>query len=204
MKPISILLLMSLYWVPALAAKDKNFSIKVESDDKISKKTQQTSYSNESLETASPKIQYSESGYWSQIPKLIISGGFHGDKEFIENGEDKRWLFNTGLLFHHRNWYRFNINGLILQNNNFILSGSWEYTPSRKSIRAVYGIGLSHLMISSKEFRNFLEVKNYFLTGHIGIEYLLDQRQGLMAQAKAFANFDSYALQVTIGYIIAL
>lgn len=204
MKFILIHAIILMFSSVAIAAKTENHWLKVESEEKKQEIIDPATYPYDSLEPQLMNKKFTEIGFWSLQPKLIFSGGFHGDKAFFETQKDNRWFFNSEIKFFNKPWHRWSGGVLFLQNNSLFLHGAWEYTPSRKPTRSYYGIGAAHRLISEKEFRNFLEGENYYLTLNTGFEFLARSQNAWNIELKGFLSSDNYVAQLSIGYMISL
>lgn len=204
MKKLFLIATLLLLSFSSLAAKKKDYWLKVESDSPQKKTKNNKPYPYDSLEADNPNKSFSETGFWSLQPKLLFTGGFHGDKAFIREGKTNRWFLGSGLQFRNHPWHRITIIGQLQQNNTLFVSGAWEYTPSRKAFRHYYGAGLAHLLVSDKQLSNLVELEHYFVTLSAGFEYLLQSRHGVMLEAKGFLGTNNYAVQITLGYLIPL
>ncbi len=177
--------------------------LKVETSESKTQPTPSADYPEDSVDpsmnSAPPKAQ----GIWSLGAKGSILGGYFADQESIEQSKDNRYFLGLSLRFLDRSWHRVNIEALWVQNNNLIVSGSWEYVPSRKPLRTYYGLGFSQRLVSDKEFRNIIELENYYLTASVGAEYLLESRDAFGAELKGLVGTEDYAVQLTLRYIIS-
>lgn len=188
----------------ATAVQSNDHWLKVETQKEQPKQSQKDTHLYDSLEAPIETPAFASPGLWTLDTRVTAGFGFLADRAFWETGNSSRWFFNAGLQWRVRPWHRLSSQVLLLQNNTLFLSTSWDYTPSRTQFRPYYGVGLAHQVLASKQISNLLEIEQYYLTGKAGIEYLLESKHGLLAEAKLLLGTQSYALQVTFGYLIPL
>lgn len=186
----------------SLAAKKEDYWLKVESEEKKPEEVAEpATYPFDSLGAQQTEKKFSEIGFWSLKPKLVLAAGFHGDKAFFTEDRDNRWFFNTSLKFRNRPWHRWSGGVQLLQNNSLFVHGAWEYTPSRKAMRHYHGVGASLRLVSEKEFRNLVETDNYYFTVNTGIEFLQKSQRAWIVELKGMVSTEDYVLQLAIGYV---
>lgn len=188
----------------ALAADSKERWYKVETNSEEKTRQKGDDYLYDSLEAPDSKPTFVDLGVWTLENNLVLKGGFHADEKFLKEDKSNRFLGGVGYRFFQRAWYRISIEGNLIQNNSFIVGGAWEYLPSRKPSRFYYGAGISHLLFADKEFRNFVEGENYFVTGHVGWENLMKSKHAWALEAKFYLTSGTYAHQISASYIIPL
>jgi hypothetical protein len=185
-----------------LARKTRSTGIKSRAPKKKRKKKTAPNYPYDSLEQTVPEKEFKEVGFWSLQPKLVLGGGFRVDEEVLDGRRYDRVFINASILFRNRPWHRLQGGFQLVHSNALLMGLTWEFTPSRERVRSYYGFGLSNLLVSDKEFRNFLEIDNYFATGVYGWEFLLPSGRGWNIEIKGYLGAEEQALQFSGGYII--
>ena len=197
-----ILLFSLLYFAfPAKAAQKDKLWYKVEPAQPKKEESTLEPYEFDSVESKKEDKQWRAFYIWSLKPKLNIGGGFLADKRFIENDDSKRWFFSSEVSFRQRAWHRLVAGALLTQNSNLLVSGSWHYTPSRRWLRAFYGVGAAISLFADSEFRSIVKDDRYFITASYGWELLLSQDNGLRFEAKAYAGTKYYGVHLLASYI---
>ena len=200
MKVLVMFSLLSTLSFPLLAAKKDDHWYKVEPKQEEKKVKSGESYTYDSLDNKSSNEKFSEVGFWSLRPKFSLGTGLLTDGEF----SDFPILFNGSIYFSHHPWYRWSINALVVSDNSMLVNGSLEFTPSRKAQRFYYGFGIANQLVADKKFSNLVDIDNYFITGHYGLETLMRNGHGWSVEGKAYVNLSDFILQVGVNYIIPL
>ncbi len=185
------------------AAPPSTIPLKVETSEPQKSTQSNDDFDKDSVDPKDTLQKPTPLGIWSKGPKAALSLGYFADQESIEKSKNNRFFVGASLRFLDRSWHRVALEGLWIQNNSVFLSGSWEYVPSRKPLRNYYGLGVAHKLVSSKEFRNLVELENYFVTASFGTEYLLQSTQALGAEIKGLLGTEAYAVQLSLRYIIS-
>jgi hypothetical protein len=186
----------------AMGATQSDHWYKVETKEKpkTSKKAEDFHY--DSLENPVPMKKFVSPSFWSLRPKLTLGAGFHADKNAFKGNQWDRLFLIAGARFFVQPWHRWTAQVQLLQNNTMFVSAAWEITHSREAARSYYGFGLAHLLLTDKEFSNFVEPDSYHLTAHYGWEFLLEKHRAWNTEVKAFWSGNNYALQLSVGYLI--
>ncbi|MEM7647337.1 MAG: hypothetical protein AAF203_10540, partial [Pseudomonadota bacterium] len=177
---------------------------KVESESETKKTQKKSTYEFDSVEPSRGRRKFRPMPLWTLTPKLQLGGGFHADNELFEKSYADKFFGLVGLKFRNRPTNRLSTQALFIVNNSLLLNASYEFTPSRKQNRNYYGVGVSHLLVSDKEFANLVEFDNYFVTGTYGYESLFSDGRGYWFEVRGYLGDSRYAVQIQVGYIIPI
>jgi hypothetical protein len=191
-----------IFWVSAFGAQNTKHWYKVESPKKEKKKKTAPNYPYDSLEQTVPEKSLRRWAFGHFNLNLFWVVGFGWMKRSSDGRRYDRVFINASILFRNRPWHRLQGGFQLVHSNALLMGLTWEFTPSRERVRSYYGFGLSNLLVSDKEFRNFLEIDNYFATGVYGWEFLLPSGRGWNIEIKGYLGAEEQALQFSGGYII--
>ena len=186
------------------AAPPKDHWYKVETPKKEKAKKTPRSHQQDSIEIQNIEAPVQKTILWNLEQKLLFGGGLLADRGTFEKNYWDRFFIMTGLRFRQRPTYRLSALAQLLQSNTFFLNANVDFTPSRKAKRTYYGFGVAHQLISEKEFANFVDRSNFFVTGHYGYEFLTSSRRGYSVEFKTFLGSENYAFQISIGFILPI
>ena len=202
-KTLVLIFLLSLS-APLQAAPSGHGSIKVETSTQTREPTEPSTYPYDSLDKARARNVKRPHRQWPLRSQLIFSTGFFTPTDDFRQPPLDMLFFQVGMQFFTRPTYRYRIQTTLLPQEGLMVSGSWEYTPSRKVWRPYYGLGAAHKLLAQREFSNLVELSQYYVTAQAGLEYRLPGSGGLSFELKTYLGTEDAALQLSVGYIIFL
>ena len=190
--------------LPTQAATPGHGSIKVETDKPTHDSTHPPAYPYDSVDKARTKKTKPAHRQWPLRSQLLFSTGLYTPTDSWSSKTLEMLFFQVGLQFLTRPTYRYRLQTTILPEEGLMVSGTWDYTPSRKMWRPYYGVGAAHKLLAQREFSNLVELSQYYVTAQAGFEYRLPNSGGLSFELKTFIGTEDRAVQISFGYIIFL